>query len=448
MSRPLSERSDPLFHPSVSPPAEASGHIVAGAVDEVQGLMPGETWQVLLVLSGAGAVAWLAGVLIGAAVGRLAHHSPILANVSRRGRTPVRLLLVLVVVTGLLEAAIGVGSWRVPVVHALGLALIATVGWLAAVAVSVVADAAQARYDVDVSDNRQARRVRTQISLLRRLAVVVIGVLAVAAMLLTFPAARAAGASILASAGIISIVAGLAAQTSLANVFAGLQLAFTDAIRVDDVVVVEEEWGRIEEVTLTYVVVHVWDDRRLVLPSTYFTTTPFANWTRTGSALLGTVEFDVDWAVPLDRMRGELQRLLDGHPLWDGRTGALQVTDAVGSAVRARVLVSAGNAGDLWDLRCQVREGLVRWLQQQGTGLPRVRIENSGPARTVEPAQAPAPSGETAIFSGSTEGRARAETFAGPAPAGAPDSKGPGRGTGSGSGSRPASGSGTRSAGG
>jgi small-conductance mechanosensitive channel len=379
--------------------------------------MPAQTWQVLVVLAGAAAVAWLAGVLLGALVGRVAHRSPILANVSRRGRTPVRLLLVLVVVTGLLQAADGVGDWQAPVVHALGLALIATVGWLAAVAVAVVADAAVARYDVDVSDNRQARRVRTQISLLRRLAVVVIAVLALAAMLLTFPAARAAGASILASAGVISIVAGLAAQTALANVFAGLQLAFTDAIRVDDVVVVEGEFGRIEEITLTYVVVHVWDDRRLVLPSTYFTTTPFANWTRTGSALLGSVELEVDWTVPLDRMRTELERLLDGHPLWDGRTGALQVTDAVGSVVRVRVLVSGRDAGTLWDLRCQVREGIVRWLQEQGVGLPRVRIENSAPARAVEPAHAPGPSEDTGVFSGSSEGRARSEAFTGPGPA-------------------------------
>ncbi len=376
--------------------------------------MPAETWQVLLVLAGAAAVAWLAGVLLGALVGRLARRSPVLADVSRRGRTPLRLLLVLAVVTGLLDAAGGVGSWQAPVVHGLGLALIATVGWLAAVAVFVVGDVALSRYDVGVSDNRHARRVRTQISLLRRLAVVVIGVLAAAAMLLTFPAARAAGASILASAGVISIVAGLAAQTALANVFAGLQLAFTDAIRVDDVVVVEGEFGRIEEITLTYVVVHVWDDRRMVLPSTYFTTTPFANWTRTGSALLGAVELDVDWTVPVDRMRDELERLLDGHPLWDGRTGALQVTDAVGSMVRVRALVSGRDAGTLWDLRCHVREGLVRWLQQEDTGLPRVRVESSERGRTTEPAQAPALSRDSAVFSGSSEGRARSAAFTGP----------------------------------
>lgn len=381
--------------------------------------MPTTTWQVLLVLAGAGLAAWLVGVLIGALVGRLARRSPALAELSRRGRRPLRALLVLAVVTPLLDAAPGVGGWRDPVVRILGLALIASVGWLLAAGVFVAADIALRRYDVDVVDNRHARRVRTQISLLRRLAVVLIAVLAAAAMLLTFPSARAAGASILASAGVISIVAGLAAQTSLANVFAGLQLAFTDAIRVDDVVVVEEEWGRIEEITLTYVVVHVWDDRRLVLPSTYFTTTPFQNWTRKESAVLGSVELDVDWSVPFDAMRAELDRLLAGNPLWDQRVGVLQVTDAVGSVIRVRVLVSAQDAGALFDLRCQLREAFVVWLQREhGYGLPRVRWEN-GTASARRPAGTTAPHAaeNASLFTGSREAEERSRAFSGPSAA-------------------------------
>ncbi|TFV58801.1 UNVERIFIED_ORG: mechanosensitive ion channel [Bacillus sp. AZ43] len=381
--------------------------------------MPTTTWQVLLLLAGGALAAWLVGIALGALVGRLARRSPALTELSRRGRTPLRLLLVVAAVTVLLDAAPAVGDWRDPVVRTLGLALIATVGWLMAVAVFVAFDLVLRRYDVDVVDNRHARRVRTQVSLLRRLSVVLIGVLAAAAMLLTFPSARAAGASILASAGVISIVAGLAAQTSLANVFAGLQLAFTDAIRVDDVVVVEEEWGRIEEITLTYVVVHIWDDRRMVLPSTYFTTTPFENWTRTGSAVLGAVEIDVDWAVPFEEMRGELARLLDGNPLWDERVGVLQVTDAVGSVVRVRALVSAKDAGTLFDLRCHVREGLVVWLQRDhGYGLPRVRFENNAPAAGAPPAQpvAPPSDGEgSALFTGGGDARERQRAFSGPA---------------------------------
>ncbi|WP_344689435.1 mechanosensitive ion channel family protein [Blastococcus jejuensis] len=378
--------------------------------------MPTQTWQVLLVLAGAAGVAWLVGVAAGALVGRLARRSPAVADLSRRGRTPLRALLVLVAVTLVLDAAPAIGGWSGPLVRVLGLAIIATIGWLLAVGVFVAADVTLARFDVDVVDNRHARRVRTQISLLRRLAVVVIGVLAAAAMLLTFPAARAAGASILASAGVISIVAGLAAQTALANVFAGLQLAFTDAIRVDDVVVVEEEWGRIEEITLTYVVVHIWDDRRLVLPSTYFTTTPFQNWTRKESAVLGGVELDVDWSVPFDAMRAELDRLLADNPLWDRRVGVLQVTDAVGSVIRVRVLLSAPDAGALFDLRCQIRESLVVWLQREhGYGLPRLRWENDGgTAVPPAPAAAAPPAENAALFTGSTEAEERSRAFAGP----------------------------------
>jgi hypothetical protein len=384
-------------------------------MDGLQGLMPGQTWQVLVVLASAAAGAWLAGVLMGVLVGRLARRSPLVADISRRGRTPLRALLVLAAATVVLDAAPGLGGWREPVVRVLGLALIASVGWLLGVVAFVAADLALARYDVDVEDNRHARRIRTQISLLRRLAVVVIGVLAAAAMLLTFPSARAAGASILASAGVISIVAGLAAQTSLANVFAGLQLAFTDAIRVDDVVVVEEEWGRIEEITLTYVVVHIWDDRRLVLPSTYFTTTPFQNWTRRESAVLGSVELDVDWSVPFDAMRAELDRLLTDHPLWDRRVGVLQVTDAVGSVVRVRVLVSAPDAGALFDLRCWVREGLVVWLQRDHAyGLPRVRWANAAAGPAANPSAVPQTARNSGLFTGSAQAEERSRVFTGP----------------------------------
>jgi len=229
---------------------------------------------------------------------------------------------------------------------------------------------------MDSTDNRHARRVRTQIMILRRATVVVLVLCALAGALLTFPAARVAGAGLLASAGLLSVVAGLAAQTTLANFFAGLQLAFTDAIRVDDVVVVEGQFGRIEEITLTYVVVHTWDDRRLILPSTWFTTTPFENWTRRAADLLGTVELDLDWSVPVAEMRAELTRLLRASEMWDHRVGVLQVTEATGGWVRVRALASAADAPTLFDLRCAVREGLVEWLRREHPdALPRTRYE-------------------------------------------------------------------------
>ena len=220
------------------------------------------------------------------------------------------------------------------------------------------------RYRVDVADNRRARRLRTQVILARRIGVALIVMVALGSMMLTFPAIQALGAGLLASAGVISIVAGLAAQTSLVNVFAGIQLAFTDAIRVDDVVVVQKEWGRIEEITLTYVVVHIWDDRRLILPSTYFTTTPFENWTRRQSEVMGTVEFDLDWRAPVEAMRAELKKVLADTPLWDKRVGILQITDATAGFVRVRILVSAADSASLFDLRCLIREELVLFLQQ------------------------------------------------------------------------------------
>ncbi len=220
-----------------------------------------------------------------------------------------------------------------------------------------------------------------------------------------------------ASAGVLSVVAGLAAQTSLGAVFAGMQIAFSGAIRVGDVVQLEngQWWGRIEEITLSYVVVRLWDERRLVLPCTYFTTEPFENWTRSATEIMGAVEFDVDFSVPFDDMRAELDRLLSESDLWDGRRGVLQVTDAVGGMVRVRIVVSAPNAGALFDLRCAVREGMVNWVQHTRACC---RRSASRPPRPItETGAAPRRrDGETkrvasSLFSGSPEADARARAF-------------------------------------
>ncbi|MFE9957811.1 mechanosensitive ion channel family protein [Micromonospora sp. NPDC005299] len=319
-----------------------------------------------------------------------------------------------------------IGSpWRKLVLHALVLALIATTAWLVASLLVVAEDTALARFRVDVPNNRHARRVRTQVVLLRRLTIAVIVVLALGVMLMTFPAVRGIGAGVLTSAGVVGVVAALAAQSLLGNVFAGLQLAFSDAVRLDDVVVVEGEWGRVEELTLSYVVVQVWDDRRLILPTSYFTSTPFQNWTRTEAAVLGTAEFDLDWAIPVQAMREELRRLCEGTELWDGRVCVLQVTDATGGLVKVRALVSAADAGSLWDLRCLVREHLVAWVRdQRPTALPRLRAEvgdTTGPlpwqavqprrpARRLPDTEVP---DDARVFGGSDDGEARSEVFVG-----------------------------------
>ncbi|WP_372594033.1 mechanosensitive ion channel family protein [Actinotalea sp.] len=360
---------------------------------------------VALVLGVAGAliVALLLAEVISAVVRVLGRGTWLAENLSRRARRPLRIVLVVVLVWLAIRLVTPGGEdapgWRAGVEHALLILLILSGAWLLGALLFVVEDATLARYSLDSPDNSRARRVRTQVMILRRVTVAVLVLCALAGALLTFPAARVAGAGLLASAGLVSVVAGLAAQSSLANIFAGLQLAFTDAIRVDDVVVVDGQWGRIEEITLTYVVVHAWDDRRLILPSTWFTTTPFENWTRRAADLLGTVELDLDWSVPVPAMRAELVRLLEDSELWDHRVGVLQVTEATGGWVRVRALASAVDAPTLFDLRCTVREGLVAWLQREHPGaLPRTRYQAIGagaePESTGEAATSEGSAGE------------------------------------------------------
>ncbi|MBT1002287.1 mechanosensitive ion channel family protein [Paenarthrobacter sp. DKR-5] len=361
---------------------------------------------------------------------RLNRRVTALRDTSRIARVPLRLTLCLVAVRIALIATTNDSPWRQTADHALLLALIASIGWLAVAVLLIVEALMLAHYSVDMADNRRARRLRTQTIMARRIGVALIVVLALGSALLTFPAVRALGAGLLASAGVISIVAGLAAQTSLVNVFAGLQLAFTDAIRVDDVVVVQKEWGRIEEITLTYVVVHIWDDRRLILPSTFFTTTPFENWTRRQSAVMGTVEFDLDWRAPIEDMRDELRAVLDSTELWDKRVGILQVTDATGGYVRVRILVSAADSGSLFDLRCLIRESLVTCLQtEHPEALPHTRWERVPPPAQSVPAgedqalpgsaarrvaRRPADPHESQLFTGSVEAVERSKAFTGP----------------------------------
>lgn len=275
------------------------------------------------------------------------------------------------------KGPMGTASWWGLVQQACHIAVIGATAWLVGAILVYLEDVSLRRHSIDVPDNREARRLRTQVLLLRRLTIGALVVIAIGATLLSFPGVRAVGASVLASAGVISIVAGLAAQSTLSNVFAGLTLAFSDALRIDDAIIVEEEWGWVEEITLTYVVVRLWDDRRLILPSTYFANNPFQNWTRHTSELLGSVELDVDWRVDTHAMRDQLDTILDcAGELWDGRVKVLQVTDAVAGVVRVRVLVTARDAPTLFDLRCHVREQLIAWLQRHDPdGLPRQRTE-------------------------------------------------------------------------
>lgn len=254
------------------------------------------------------------------------------------------------------------------------LLLIAVIAFILFQVVDGVSTLLLKQYRLDVRDNLQARAIHTQVLVLRKVAVSAIGIFTLASMLMVFDSVRQFGASILASAGIAGIIVGFAAQQSIATLLAGFQIALTQPIRVDDVVIVENEWGRIEDITLTYVVVRIWDLRRLVVPITYFIERPFQNWTRTSADLLATVFLHVDYSVPLEALRTELTRILGASRLWDQKVNVLQVTDAKEHTLEIRALASAADASQAWDLRCEVREQLVVFLQQNyPDSLPKFR---------------------------------------------------------------------------
>ena len=260
--------------------------------------------------------------------------------------------------------------------HAIALLLIALVAWLLIRMTYVLEDYVLTRFDVGVKDNLKARKIHTQFRVLKRIAIVVAGILAFGTMLMTFDRVRQLGTTILASAGVVGIVVGMAAQRTIATFIAGLQIAITQPIRVDDVVIVENEWGRIEEITLTYVVVRIWDLRRLIVPITYFIESPFQNWTRTSADILGTVFVYTDYNVPVDAVREELHNILKKSEHWDGKVCVLQVTNASDRTMELRALMSAADASTAWTLRCEVREKIVEFIKREyPQALPRLRTE-------------------------------------------------------------------------
>lgn len=264
------------------------------------------------------------------------------------------------------------------------------IGTIAAILLQLVNQLAAlilARYRIDVADNLRGRAVQTQVMVLKKVAVAVIVVFTGASMLMVFDSVRHFGTSILASAGVAGIILGFAAQRSLATLLAGFQIAVTQPIRIDDVVIVEGEWGRVEEITLTYIVVKIWDLRRLVLPVTYFIEKPFQNWTRTSSNRLGSVFIWVDYTFPVEEGRKALKDIIEGNPLWDGDFWNLQVSDTTDRTIQLRVLATAKDSSTEWNLRCDIRERFIAFIREQHpTSLPRVR----GELREVRMGEAPA----------------------------------------------------------
>jgi small-conductance mechanosensitive channel len=268
-------------------------------------------------------------------------------------------------------------TWRNGLYYIAHIAVILTIVWIIVNVLDVVSSTVIERFDITATDNRDARRALTQVSLIHRVISITLISIGILVSLTTLPAVRTFGATVLASAGILGIIAGIAGQSTLGNMIAGIQIAFSGALRIGDVVVVQAQWGTIETITLTYVVVKIWDERRLVMPVSYFVNTPFENWTRDSSRILGTVLIYVDYSISIDDLRKELISYVGEHPLWDKRVVTLQVVDSTERTIQIRALVSAATSGDSWNLRCAVREHLISYLRSSSPeSLPRSLLSN------------------------------------------------------------------------
>jgi small-conductance mechanosensitive channel len=289
---------------------------------------------------------------------------------------PFRLLVTLIGLAALLHSIALSTELREILRHTLLIIAVIAVSWFMMRLLRVFEHFVLQHYSGKVRENETARKISTHVSLARKILNVLIVLLAVSGVLMTFDTVRQVGLSILASAGIAGVILGFAAQKSLATLVAGIQIAITQPISIDDVVVVEKEWGRIDEITLTYVVVQLWDQRRLIVPITWFIDRPFQNWTRTSPELLGIVLFTMDYLIPAETIRKELERIVASTPLWDRRVVKLHVTNITDKGVEMRALVSAANSSELWELRCLVREKLIEFLRSNFPEvLPKLRME-------------------------------------------------------------------------
>ncbi|MGE5326649.1 MAG: mechanosensitive ion channel family protein [Deltaproteobacteria bacterium] len=339
-------------------------------------------WQPWLVsaaiLIGAVVVARIVHAIIFAAGRRIARRSgnTLDDSVVNHSNRPVRAILPLLALSLALPVTYLPPNWENPIRQLVVLGMIASVAWLLVSFINVFEDVISQRYRVDVADNLRARKLQTQVQVLRRIGVVVISIIALSIMLMTFPSIRQFGVSLFASAGLAGLVVAMAARPTLASLIAGVQIALTEPIRLEDVVIVEGEWGWIEEISTTYVVVRIWDLRRLVVPLSYFLDHPFQNWTRKTAEILGTVFVYTDYTVPVDDVRQELHRILKTSDLWDGKVWGVQVTNATDRSMELRALMSSVDSGKAWDLRCYVREKLIGFLQEKyPQSLPRMRAE-------------------------------------------------------------------------
>ncbi|WP_276963101.1 mechanosensitive ion channel family protein [Ferrimicrobium acidiphilum] len=327
-------------------------------------------------------VALVVGIAIAFAVIRLTrwvnarHPNSVRTAALRRLRGPVRALVPLLLMIASLHYVKAAVSAEMDIRHAIWILLIAVVAWGLARLVESIEDAVLYYYHIDAVDNLKARRLQTQIRVFRRIIVVVIALIALAVILFSFPSVRLVGAGVLASAGILTIIAGIAVQPVASNVIAGIQIAVSQPIRLDDVVVIQGHWGRVEEISLTYVVVRIWDLRRLVLPISYFITNPFENWTKTTSDILGIVHIELDYTAPVAAIREQYLAILASSPDWDGSVARMQVTQLGVSTMQLRFVMSSPDSSRSWNLECELREKMILFLQEKYPEvLPRVRAE-------------------------------------------------------------------------
>ncbi len=334
-----------------------------------------------VILAGTVILALAAHFLIFFALKRAARRTSSIVDDSivAHARRPALVLLPLLAVLIVLPALDFPAGILDALRHIIALGMIASAAWLAISLTAVFDDFISSKFKIDVSDNLEARRVHTRTRVLRRIVIIGVLIIAASAILMTCPGIRHLGLSLFASAGVASIIVGMAARPMLSNIMAGIQIAMTEPIRIDDVVVVEGEYGWIEEIGATNVVVCLWDLRRLVMPLTYFIERSFQNWTHKTANILGAVFLYTDYSVPVEEVRQEFHRLLESSGMWDGKTWELQVTNATERTVELRALMSAPNSTTSWNLRCHVREKLIRFLQERYPEcLPRVRAEIRG----------------------------------------------------------------------
>lgn len=331
----------------------------------------------LVVFGGALVLAWLIAWAADRALHKLdaRHPETPMWELLRRGRVPLQAVLFVTLVRAFFGSTHLVSDDRATVDLWLTVIIIGASAWLILRILAAITETVASRYAGVALDPARARRVRTQLTLIQRLVTAVVSVIAAAAVLLQFPGMETFGSSMLASAGVLGIVAGVAAQSTLGNLFAGLSIAFGDMVRIGDTVIVDGEYGTVDEIAISYLVVRTWDERRITMPVSYFTSKPFENWSRGGSQLTGTVYFHLDHLAPIDEIRSKTEELVRANDHWDGRSWSLWVTDTTPTTIEVRAAATARTADDVWTLRCDLREQLLIWLRAEHPyALPGIRL--------------------------------------------------------------------------